>query len=342
MPTDIETTVADTEMPRVYSTCPQSKDSNPLSYLTDLGEVSRWSEEAGCEGILIYTDNGLVDPWLAAQEVIRATDRLVPLVAVQPIYMHPYSAAKMVSTLSFFHQRRIDLNFLAGGFKNDLIALGDQTPHDDRYLRTTEYGQIVLSLLRGETVSFSGNYYRVENLTLKPELPPELFPTSLISGSSPAGAAAAEELGALPVRYPQPIEDEAKEIGDRGTFGFRVGVIARSSDEEAWSEANRRFPADRKGEIAHKMAMSVSDSHWHKQLSAKGEKPSDSPYWLHPFQTYKSFCPYLVGDYRRVAAEIRGYLELGANTIILDIPPSRAELEEIGRVFDRVKSRAQI
>jgi len=44
----------------------------------------------------------------------------VPLVAVQPVYMHPYSVAKMVSTLAFLHQRRVFLNMVAGGFKNDL------------------------------------------------------------------------------------------------------------------------------------------------------------------------------------------------------------------------------
>ena len=42
---------------------------------------------------------------------------------------------------------------LAGGFKNDLVALGDQTEHDDRYARTVEYTQILTALLRGETVT---------------------------------------------------------------------------------------------------------------------------------------------------------------------------------------------
>lgn len=324
---------------RVYSTCPQSKDSEPGLYLDRLGEVAGWSEQAGCEGILVYTDNGLVDPWLAAQEVIRATDHLVPLVAVQPIYMHPYSAAKMVASIAFLHRRRVDLNLLAGGFKNDLIALGDETAHDDRYLRTTEYAQIVLALLRGETVSFEGAFYRVENLRLKPELPTELMPRALISGSSPAGAAAAQVLEALPVKYPKPPGEEEPPEGR--AFGFRVGMIARETEAEAWRVAHERFPPDRRGEVAHKMAMSVSDSHWHRQLSSETEA-GEGPYWLHPFQTYKTFCPYLVGEHARVAEEVAGYVELGADTIILDIPPSREELEEIGKVFNLVESKAAI
>ncbi|MDP9308759.1 MAG: LLM class flavin-dependent oxidoreductase, partial [Actinomycetota bacterium] len=68
------------------------------SYLAQVVEVARWSERAGCRGMLIYTDNAIVDPWLVAQLVIENTERLCPLVAVQPLYLHPYTVAKMVTT----------------------------------------------------------------------------------------------------------------------------------------------------------------------------------------------------------------------------------------------------
>ena len=76
---------------RIYTTCPQSKDIDRRDYLRRVVEISQWSEEFDCEGMLIYTDNGLVDPWLVAQVVVENTKRLMPLVAVQPVYMHPYS-----------------------------------------------------------------------------------------------------------------------------------------------------------------------------------------------------------------------------------------------------------
>ena len=82
--------------------------------------MARWSESAGCEGVLIYTDNRLVDPWLVSQIVIEATDSLSPLVAVQPIYMHPYTVTKMVTTLGYLYDRKIYLNMVAGGFNSPL------------------------------------------------------------------------------------------------------------------------------------------------------------------------------------------------------------------------------
>ena len=64
--------------------------------------------------------------------------------------MHPYTAAKMVASLAFLHERRIDLNMVAGGFRNDLRALGDETPHDERYDRMVESREIMTRSARGE------------------------------------------------------------------------------------------------------------------------------------------------------------------------------------------------
>ena len=52
----------------VYSTCPQSKDVPPADYLDAVAATARWSEEAGCAGMLVYTDNGIADPWLVVAD----------------------------------------------------------------------------------------------------------------------------------------------------------------------------------------------------------------------------------------------------------------------------------
>jgi alkanesulfonate monooxygenase len=177
----------------LFSTCLPSRNEAPAGYLERVVETARWSDEAGYRGMLVYTDNGLIDPWLISQVVLQHTERLCPLVAIQPGYMHPYTAAKMVSSLAFLHGRQIYLNMVAGGFRNDLRALGDDTPHDERYDRVVEYTLIVKRLLEGtQSVTFEGDYYQVKNLFLTPPLPPELFPGILISGSSDAGMRAAD------------------------------------------------------------------------------------------------------------------------------------------------------
>jgi alkanesulfonate monooxygenase len=326
----------------IFSTCPQSRDVSSDVYARSVAEVACWSEQAGCEGMLVYTDNGIADPWLVSQVILQSTERLAPLVAVQPAYMHPYSVAKMVSTLAYMHGRKLYLNMLAGGFRNDLLALNDPTPHDERYERTVEYTQILTQLLDGETVTCAGKYYTVDKLSLTPSLPEELKPGVLISGSSPAGLQAAHRIGATPVKYPKRAHEEPDQREEVQGAGIRVGIVTRPTSEEAWQVAHERFPEDRKGQIAHTLAMKVSDSHWHRQLSEmageEGEQDEQDPYWLWPFENYSTFCPYLVGSYERVAAELGRYVKLDYGCFILDIPPSEEELHHIGEVFDRTRA----
>lgn len=321
----------------IFSTCPQSSQADSRLYLRQVADVAKWSEEAGCIGILVYTDNSLVDPWLVSQIIIENTANLRPLIATQPIYMHPYTAAKMIASFGFIYNRKFYLNMLAGGFKNDLAALGDNTPHSKRYARAIEYTLIIKQLLGSNgPVSFSGEFYRVENLRMAPPLPPELFPGILISGSSEEGVAAARAIGATAIRYPKPSSEyDSSPLDDDLSSGVRIGVIARDSDDLAWQIAHARFPEDRKGQLTHQLAMKVSDSVWHKQLSELEERPATekSPYWLGPFRNYSTFCPYLVGSYKRVAEEVSGYIRAGYKTFILDIPPSLEELNHINIVF---------
>jgi alkanesulfonate monooxygenase len=74
----------------VFSTCPYSSAVERERFLPYVMDVARWSEQAGCRGILVYTDNSTVDPWLVSQIIIQSTEALCPLVAVQPVYMHPF------------------------------------------------------------------------------------------------------------------------------------------------------------------------------------------------------------------------------------------------------------
>lgn len=321
----------------MFSTCPQSCEGDRETYTQRVADVARWSEAAGCRGTLVYSDNRLVDPWLASQIIIQSTTRFCPLVAIQPVYMHPYTVAKMVASLALLHGRRIYLNMVAGGFKNDLTALSDPTPHDKRYDRLIEYTLIIRELLAGSApVSFEGEFYSVKNLKLTPALPPELFPGIFVSGSSDAGRAAAKAIGATAVKYPkQPGEEIAPDEGVGA--GVRVGIIARDDGDEAWRIAHQRFPENRKGQLTHQLAMKVSDSVWHGQLSelAQATAAGGSPYWLFPFQNYQTMCPYLVGSYEQVGDELSRYIGVGYRSFILDIPPSVEELQHTNHAFQR-------
>jgi len=317
----------------IFSTCPASAGLEPAVFRRRVVEVARWSERQRCRGILVYTDNSLLDPWLVAGLIVESTASLVPLVAVQPAYMHPYTVAKMVTSFGALHGRAVHLNMVAGGFTNDLRALGDMTPHDRRYDRLREYTTIIKLLLGGQTVTFKGDFYQVERLRLAPPLAPELMPLIWISASSPAGLAVARALDAVLVRYPTATDDTtAGDDHDAAMQAVRVGIVARADDDEAWRVAHARFPEDRAGQIAHTLAVRASDSVWHEKLSRPA--PEATPYWLVPFHNYKTFCPYLVGAYERVAAELVRHLRHGVNAFILDVPSDEDDLRHARIAFE--------
>jgi alkanesulfonate monooxygenase len=260
--------------------------------------------------------------------------------------MHPYSVAKMITSFAHLYGRRVYLNMVAGGFKNDLLALSDFTPHDERYARLLEYTTVIQSLLRtADPISFEGRYYKVTNLKLTPPLPAELMPGMLVSGSSEAGMDAARQLRATAVEYPKPPAEYATAPpANIASRGIRIGIIARSEDAQAWTVARARYPEDRKGQLTHQLAMKVSDSSWHRQLSELGntEAGAENPYWLVPFQNYKAVCPFLVGSYDRVAEEVARYVDVGYRTFILDVPASVEEMHHTGVVFERAVGRCLV
>jgi len=55
---------------------------------------------------------------------------------------------------------------------------------------------------------------------------------------------------------------------------------------------------------------------------------------LVPFQNYRTFCPYLVGNFGTVASELAAYMRLGMRTFILDIPRREEDLVNINIAFN--------
>src|SRR5690349_1082787 len=124
----------------VYTTMPGWDGSDPAGYRRSIIEQARWAEEAGCRGALVYSDPEQLEAWTAAQMIVEKTERFIPLIAVNPVNMHPFSVAQMVSAIGFLYQRAVDLNLVSGGFEVHLRKLGCSLGHEQRYDRLAEYG----------------------------------------------------------------------------------------------------------------------------------------------------------------------------------------------------------
>lgn len=324
----------------LFTTTPQSVEFDRHHFLKELKRISRLTETYGFKGILVYSDNRLADPWMITGIILAETTHILPMIALQPMYMHPYTAAKKIASTGLIYDRPIALNLVAGGFVNDLSAIGDQTPHDKRYTRLAEYAEIIQLLLTSDkAISYKGEFYEIKNLKLQPALSEHLQPEYYLSGSSAMARKTAARLGAKLIEYPEPTADfkNSGRTNGNGISGIRIGILARHTHDKAWSDAKTRFPEVRSGELSHMLAKKTSDSEWHDILSSQNgyDLNDESVYWLGPFKHYHTFCPYLVGDYEEVARELSGYLQIGCTTCILDIPVSEIDLQSTLRVFDQ-------
>jgi alkanesulfonate monooxygenase len=331
---------------QIYATTPESVPQQSFEgavtpsgkdYVRLVQDSACWAEQYGCAGTLIYTNNTLVDGWQVARTVLETTSHLRPLVAVEPTLMSPYAVSKILTTFAHLFERTVDINLVAGGFNGHLKARDDNFSHDRRYERVEEYGRFIQLLLSSQRpASMDGEFYHMKNLKLVPPMTPEFQPLVTLAGSSEAGRQAARALGATQIHYPVPIEDFASiHLSEEGNSGVRIGIITRPTSEEAWAEADRRFPTSKQGHRMHVMASRTSDASWHKrlrelELDAEGER---GVYWLKPFKTYKTFCPYYVGSYEDVAAELAGMIELGVSLFVLDILETEEDYFHTQQVF---------
>lgn len=307
-------------MLNVYTTFPVILGRHSADFRERFALEAKWAEAAGIRGMLIYTDNTLLDPWAAAQFLIERTERLVPLVAVNPVYIHPFSVARTISSLGFLHERGVHLNFVTGGFQRHLDQIGCALDHDQRYDQLAECAEVVIGLLQSSRpVTYAGEYFQLSRATVTPRLDLALLPEVFVAGTSQRCRDVQRRLGATRLTYPREIGSYAGDAALSGA-GLRMGIIARDTAEEAWRIALDRFPVYPEGEELHELAAETVSSEWHLTLSADAMRSSERAgvYWLYPFRSYRTYCPYLVGSYGDVGALVARYLELGATTIILD------------------------
>lgn len=325
----------------IIGTCPAYPRGNAFDtkggagFLDHLAKSALCAEKQGWDALLVYSDNSQLDPWLLATAMLEATSKLSPLVAVQPIYVHPFALAKSVASLSLLYQRPVHLNLIAGGFPRDLEALGDDTRHDRRYDRLAEYGTIIQELLKGSRpVSLDGEFYSLDKAQLFPPLTKELYPMFTMAGSSNAGIAAAKKLQARSIQYLRPSHEyENDDMATDLPLGTRVGIIARSSAEEAWDVARKRFPKNELGTAFRQLAVQISDSVWVKELGREISLPSGHPYWLGPYSFGYQSCPFLVGDENTVAAELANYIRLGMKTFLVAEAQDEEDASYITKAF---------
>lgn len=310
-------------------------------------QIAQAADELGYAGVLLPTGKSCEDAWIVAAALAPVTERLKFLVAVRPGLMTPTLAARMSATLDRFSQGRLLINVVAGGDPVELAGDGVFLGHDERYKLTREFLDIWRRELQGESVSFSGEYLRIEEgKVLYPPIQ-KPYPPLYFGGSSEAAMEVAAEQVDVYLTWGEP-PDQVKEKlrqmtelaarkGRKLRFGIRLHVIVRPTEEEAWRDAERLIAnLDEDTINSAQQIFARMDSVGQRRMAKlhHGDRSNleISPnLWAGIGLVRGGAGTALVGSAEQVAERINEYAELGIETFILSGYP---HLEEAYRTAE--------
>jgi alkanesulfonate monooxygenase len=319
---------------------PPSYEFHP--WLTTLAQRA---ERHQFTGLLVFYDHMILDPWAVAGVVLQQSSTLTPLVAMQPYSLPPFTAAKIISSLTSLYRRRIDLNIVTGAAPEELDQVRDELDHDRRYARASEYLTVLRHLLgTDEPVTWNGEYYQLKGMQINSRLPEELLPRVFVAGSSEAARRLGEEVGDVMITHPEPVATFAdnfvavrEKIGRE--IGVRLGIVARQTGEQAWTAALDGHQVDRAARL-RTLLKRESQSEWNRRLARLAAEASvyDEVYWTGPYSTGRTGAPFLVGSYDEVAAYLDRYIALGVTKLLLTKVDSGEEFGHTRAVLSRLEA----
>lgn len=227
---------------------PGVRDDQPdgLSYVEYMIDTARAIELAGFVGALLPSFPMTDDPWIASAAIAPATKTFRPMIAFQPGFLDPVHAARLSASLQRLSGGRLVYNIITGGGGPQQLWWGDPTKHDDRYVRTTEFLDVVKGVWDGGPFEYHGRFYRVEHGGLPEPLAGQPHADLYFSGSSDAAIEAAgrhadyylswlEHPDDLRTKF-DAIRAKTASLGRDAKLAVRAHVVARPTEEEAWEE----------------------------------------------------------------------------------------------------------
>jgi alkanesulfonate monooxygenase len=314
-----------------------------------LRQIARAADKLGYYGALLPTGRNCEDSWVIASAIAPWTERLRYLVAVRPGLQSPTVAARMTATLDRLTNGRLLINIVTGGDAVENKGDGVFLDHDERYEVTREFLNVYARELAGEAVTVAGKHIMVEDgrILYPPIQTPH--PPFYFGGSSDAGIDVAVDTVDKYLTWGEPPAQVAEKIarvrgiaeqrGRKITFGIRLHVIVRHTNEAAWKAADELIEHLTDDTIASAQKIlgrmdSVGQQRMSQLHGGRRDRLEVSPnLWAGVGLVRGGAGTALVGDPATVAARIREYQDLGIDTFILSGYP---HLEEAYRFAELV------
>lgn len=276
-----------------------------------------------------------LETWTAAAALAEATEKIEIIAAIKPLLFHPVVLAKFALNIDAISNGRFAINLVSAWYKPEMEKTGVPFPqHDDRYRYSTEWLQVVKALWRGDRVNFQGEYFQIQELSLRPIAQPQ--PRVYLGGESdPAHVLAAQAadvffLNGRPIKVIRQTIAKVSQIprpqAQPLRFGMAAFVIARPTEAEAQANLEWLFELAKNDnkEMAKGIDSNVVMFKNIAQYPAVGGNGGTAAG--------------LVGTYDQVAARIVEFVQAGVDTFMLQFQPYPVEMRRFSEeVMPRVR-----
>lgn len=281
-----------------------------------------------------------LETWTASAALAEATDRIEIIAAIKPLLFHPAVLAKMALGIDEISRGRFAINLISAWFRPEMERTNIPfPPHDERYRYSGEWLRVVKALWSGEEVQFEGEYFKIQNLKLKPTAFSRPHPQIYLGGASDPAQILVAEQGDVYFINGQPIEDvrtviqqvlaRSRSLPAPVRFGLSAFVIARPTDEEAQIELER-LTALQQQEEQYKLSVArgVDSEAVMFKLFAKNPAVGGNG----------GTAAGLVGSYDTVVDRIAAFVEAGIETFMLQFNPFEREMNRFAEeIMPRVR-----
>jgi FMNH2-dependent dimethyl sulfone monooxygenase len=307
--------------------------------------LARRSEEIGFDLSLVAelnlndikgVDAPSLDAWSTAAALTAVTERLELMVAVRPTFHNPALLAKQAANIDRIGGGgRLSLNVVSSWWATEARKYGVQfDEHDDRYARTSEWLEIVQRMWREDHFSFSGDYYRVEDVVMQPK--PFKKPVIYAGGESEKAKETIARLCDAYVMHGDPPEKVKAKIDDMERrrerlnlppmiYGVAGYTIVRENETELKKEIERITNVRQSAAGYANYQDWLANTNLEQQVSLEDYSVSN-----------RGLRSGLTGTPEQVAGRVDEFEKAGVSLLLLQCSP---QLEEMERFSEAVINR---
>lgn len=277
--------------------------------------------------------------------LLAATTKLKVIAAILPGPWDPILAAKQLATIDILTAGRVAINIVSGWFKGEFKAIGQPwLEHDERYLRSREFIQVLKGVWTTDNFNFSGDFYRINNFSLKPKPVQQPHPEIFQGGSSRAARDNAALVSDWYFTNGNTVEGIKAQVDDirakaainnhKVKIGVNAFIIARDTEAEAKQVLN---------DIIAQANPEAVNAFGHEAKQAGAASPEREGNWAK--STFEDLVQYndgfktnLIGTPQQIAERIVALKAIGVDLILSGFLHFQEEVSYFGeRVLPLVR-----